>query len=184
MALGSGWGKPMEDVKGLALLVAGVAIIVLIWQRKRVLELSCTGIFLGSYVLFVLFGVLASPWLIDDLLPLVFSYVRWKEIGANDLATAICVVAGGLGLVLVGSVAMDMARTRVVGERHRPVDPRGRSGRVVCGYSKMRLYALCVASVGATVWLFRMQWQVFVEGVFSGYLAGRITELYAARESM
>lgn len=100
------------DPKITASFAAFVLATVLLFARRRVCDLSCTGVFFISYALFVGLGVLASPWLMEGYLQESFSYIRWDYITARDLNVTITSISLGLLAVLAGSYAADAIHPR------------------------------------------------------------------------
>ncbi len=100
------------DPKTSACLAAVALLSVLVLFRRRIFDLTCTGFFFISYVLFVGLGVLASPWLVDGYLQQSYYYIHWDYITPRDLNVAIATICLGLLAVLTGSYAADAVHPR------------------------------------------------------------------------
>ena len=175
----------MTEAQTLAFCVAAITLVVLIWQRNRLLDFTCTAVFFISYLIFVLMGVLAAPWLIDDYLLRSYSYLDWLLITERDLMRTIVVVAGGLGLVLLGNIIMDLGRLAAT---RQPRSTWGflvhRPERFSPGRRRVRLRLISVVSLGLAGLYLWTKRGVVLSGISSIYLNADVASYYSSRSEV
>jgi hypothetical protein len=95
------------DPKVTAVFAAFLLCIVSFFARRRLVDLTCTGVFYCSYLIFVTIGILLSPWLIEGYLQDSFSYIHWEFISPQNLTRAITTIMIGLLCFIAGNCVAD-----------------------------------------------------------------------------
>jgi len=172
------------DPHALSLVAVSLLPPLILWQRNRILDVTCTGVFLVSQIVFVVIGVLAAPWLMAEDLPRLFSLIKWDLISPADLARAIVIVFGGTVLVVMGGVSAD-ATAAVLGRRRLTWGHLlRRPARLRAGFSAFQLDLAYVALLLVAIAMLVTKWQILVAGLVTGYIGGDVAEQYASRGSM
>jgi hypothetical protein len=144
----------MMDAKAWSLLVTALVVVMVFWQRNRILDLSCTGVFFVSYLVFDLVGILVTPWLTDEYILTYHSGIDLGLLSENGVAKAIAVVAGGMGLALAGNMVVDLLQVNT-GGRAKPrwgfLLRRPEEYRPLRNQNRLRL--LSIASLALATWL-------------------------------
>jgi hypothetical protein len=160
-------------------------MVVLVWQRHRVLDLSCLGSFFLSHLVMVLSGVTAAPWLINSYFRTSFAYITWDVISDRDLLVALAVEGGGLALVLLGHIATDLLLATPTGRlEHRWGSLLRAPGRLPLGTWPIRVRLTYLVLAAGVLLLFLTRWSAFSAGLQAGYFRQEIETQYSARESM
>lgn len=168
-----------------ALLILFLSAFVVWWQRNRILDLTTTGAFFVSHLLFVFAGVIAAPWLIREYLPTSYGYVKWSLISSDDLIRAMVIIAGGLAWVLLGHMLGDLLLA-LLGRKRRAVWAflMRRPHTLVQVVDKPKLYTgLTLALLAATAVVISHSASV-VSGLQAMYLSSDISEFYRSRSEV
>lgn len=169
---------------GLGLLAAVLIPPIVLWQRARIIDVTCTGVFLLSQIVFVVVGVVASPWLLEGYMRRLFSFIKWERVTQEDLARTIVIVAGGTFIVILGSMSAD-AVAAILGRRRLAWGHLlKRPPAVAAGFSPLQLEFTYLLLVVFAVWSLGTKWDVLMTGLFSGYVGGDVAEQYSSRGSM
>jgi hypothetical protein len=180
----------MIDPKQLSIFVGFGTLLFILWQRHRILNLSCMGIFFLSHVVFVLIGLLAIPWLIEGYLVESYSSVDFSLIDQSDIINTIILVIAGLALVFIGNVFVEMITFFMTGRPEH--DNRGRLLWTVepidlyirRNVIKARLKYFFIAALILTLILLNADWTSILEGIRYSYFMFDVEAFYKARSEV
>lgn len=175
------------DPKLISILVGAGILLLASWQYHRIFRLSCTGIFFVSHFVFVLIGILATPWFIGGYLRESYGDINFDLIEQGDISKTILLVSAGLVLVFLGNVFVDMIKYFMTGRRDRnsggsllwsgkPVDLR-----IKRDVSATRLKLFFLAALLLTLILLAADWKAVIEGITYSYYMLDVEAFYKAR---
>lgn len=175
------------DPKQLSIFIGIGTLLFVLWQRRRILSLSCTGIFFLSHFVFVLIGLLAIPWLIEDYLVESYGDVNLSLIDQSDITNTIILIVTGLALVFLGNVFVGMIKFFMTGRPER--DRRGKllwSVEPIDLYIRLdviraRLKSFFIAALLLTLFLLAADWRAVLEGIRNSYYMFEVEAFYKAR---
>jgi len=168
-----------------AILMLVALGIVSVLRANRLADATCIGAFFWSHVVFVVVGILALPWLIDQpMIRLSYPFLHWQSITDTDLNRAVIVASGGVLLVLLGYTFIEAVH-RALGAA--PL----RWGTLFRQHwfqdhqvGSLRIWTVTLTCVGVAGGLLVTQIGPVLSGILRGYLGGDIAAQYAAREAV
>ena len=168
----------MYSVRSISIVVAALALAVILCQRRRVFALTCTGLFFVTHMVFVLIGLLLAPWLIEGIYRDSYSYVDWDLVTDRDLCLTIIVVAGGMGLALLGNI---WAQTFGIRRAGAPAWGLLSSEPMSAGVSVTRLRLVSSFFLAVAVAVAAAHWSVLSQSMSLAYFHGSAAAFYEAR---
>lgn len=168
-----------------ALVATALLGSVLAFRLRRILDLSCTGVFFASHFVFVLVGVLAAPWLLRSPLPASsFPFLHWDYLSDADVSRAIAIVTTGLISVAGGHLLGEAIHRSLGGAPARwgalLAAPRPKRNRVRVPITTIAFLGLAAGATGLAL----TKASTILTGIRSGYLGGDIAAQYDARFAM
>lgn len=173
----------MINPKILSLWVLGATFIIVVWQRSRLLDLTCTGVFFISYFIFVLAGLLIAPWLMENYIRRSFYFLKLYLISDRDLSMTILVVASGLCLVLLGHMCTDVwlyGKGQFRLKRQWGFFVR-RHVRITLGVSRLRLMLFFIISLSLASMMLLSKWHMILNGIKLAYWGRDVAAFYDTR---
>lgn len=168
-----------------AILMLVALAIVGVLRANRLFDATCIGAFFWSHAVFVVVGVLALPWLIDQpMIRLSYPFLHWESITDADLRRVIIVAPGGVLLVLLGYTFAESVHRSLGAVPLRWGALFRDSWSISPLVSNLRVWAVtlpCILVAGSSL---ATQMGALQSGILAGYIGGDIAAQFASREAV